>query len=127
MDRSGLGQLGEQVAADYLAAHGAQIVARNWRAKKSVHGLAGELDLVVMIGPVVVAVEVKTRAGLGYGHPLEAITAIKLRRLHQLLVAWASENRQLNRTRRVDAVAVLLQRRPGKPTAVTVEHRPGLT
>ncbi|WP_232817991.1 MULTISPECIES: YraN family protein [Kocuria] len=125
--RQSLGRVGEEIAVEYLQARGAEILARNWRAQKSHHGVTGELDVVLRLGPVVVGVEVKTRSGVGYGHPLESITPVKLRRLHLLLAAWTSENGHHARPRRIDAVAVMIRRRPGRPTAVSVEHRPGLT
>lgn len=90
--KQSLGRLGEQMAVHYLEARGARILERNWRAHKSRHGVTGELDVIMSVGAVVVAVEVKTRSGVGYGHPLESITPTKLRRLHLLLKAWAAEH-----------------------------------
>ena len=121
-----LGRLGEQLAVNYLEARGGQILARNWRARRSLHGVTGELDVVMALDSLLVGVEVKTRSGYGYGHPLESITAVKLRRLHLLLGAWAAENGFGHRSRRVDAVAVVLVQRPEHPTRVWVEHLPGL-
>ena len=37
---------------------------------------------------VVAFVEVKTRGGLGYGHPLEAITRKKRKEIQQVAAAW---------------------------------------
>jgi putative endonuclease len=50
-----LGRLGEQAAADYLAALGWRLLGRNW------HGTRGELDLIAQDGDTVVFVEVKAR------------------------------------------------------------------
>ena len=64
-------QAGEEMATRHLISLGWQILDRNWRCP------AGELDIVAWQPdpPVVVFCEVKCRRGLGYGTPLEAITA----------------------------------------------------
>jgi putative endonuclease len=107
-----LGRRGEQVAADYFAASGAVIVDRNWRCSQ------GEIDLVVRDGDELVFVEVKTRSGLGYGHPLEAITAQKLARLRRLAAAWCEAHADAAARIRIDAVAVIAPRSGG----VQLEH-----
>lgn len=120
-----LGEQGERLAEAFLLRRGAQVLQRNWRARPSVHGVRGELDLIVRQGPMLVGVEVKTRRGTDYGHPFEAVDATKLRRLHLLLAAWARECGCLAE-RRVDVVAVLLLLgRPGQER-VRLEHRTGL-
>lgn len=77
-----VGARGEAIAAGYLEGIGYRILDRNW------HSRYGELDLVVADGETLVAVEVKTRTGLGYGHPLQAITQRKADRLRRLLLDW---------------------------------------
>ncbi len=99
-----LGARGEQLAAEYLEERGYRLLERNWRA-----GRAGELDLVARDGDCIVAVEVKTRSGLGYGHPLEAITALKAGRLRRLLLHWVRESGQQAPRLRVDAVGITLR------------------
>jgi putative endonuclease len=83
-----LGVQGEALAAEYLESLGWQILDRNWR-----DGRRGELDLVVRDRDVVIAVEVKTRSGTGYGTPFEAITSLKASRLRRLLLGWVREHR----------------------------------
>ena len=107
-----LGRRGEQLAADYLVGTGMALVERNWRCA------LGEIDLVARDGGETVFVEVKTRAGLGYGHPLEAITAAKLARLRRLAGAWCEAHPGEAASIRIDAVAVVAPRGGG----VTVEH-----
>src|SRR3954464_14821429 len=74
-----LGRRGEDLAARYLTDLGYRILARNWRCR------SGEIDLVAAdLEPgrrTIVFCEVKTRSGLGFGDPLEAITWAKGRRL----------------------------------------------
>ncbi|WP_028463888.1 YraN family protein [Nesterenkonia alba] len=101
-DRTGL--IGEQVAAQWLTTRGHQVLATRWRSR------TGELDLVTEHRGDLVAVEVKTRRGIGYGHPFEAVTAEKLYRLHRLLSEYASTHQCQRRRRRVDVVSVLLDR-----------------
>lgn len=123
--RMRVGEQGERLAEAFLIRRGAEVLERNWRSRPSVHGVRGELDLVVRLDDQLVAVEVKTRRGTGYGHPFEAVDAARLHRLHLLLAAWAREHDLGRAARRVDVVAVLLQGPPDRPR-VRVEHRIGL-
>ena len=107
-----LGRRGEDLAVDYLAGAGLEIVERNWRCS------LGEIDIVARDGSETVFVEVKTRAGLGYGHPLESITVAKLARLRRLAGAWCEAHPGSFTSIRIDAVAVIAPRGEG----VTVEH-----
>ena len=61
--------------------------------------------------------EVKCRSGLGFGHPLEAITYAKMRTLRQLAAQWMREH-QITRdgSIRLDAIGVVL--RPGQEPAL---------
>ncbi|MBC7724351.1 MAG: YraN family protein [Burkholderiaceae bacterium] len=96
-----LGRLGEEVAARFLADAGLEIVDRNWRCR------AGEIDIVAREGDELVFVEVKTRSGVGYGHPFEAITPRKLARLRRLAAEWCTAHPATAATLRIDAVAVI--------------------
>ena len=67
-----LGKAGEDEAAVYLKRKGYVIAARNYRAK------VGELDIIAWQDPqTIVFVEVKTRTGLQYGKPAEAVNYYK--------------------------------------------------
>lgn len=82
-----LGRRGEELAADYLEGHGYRLLDRNWRCA------AGEVDIVALHESEIVFVEVKTRSGLDFGHPFEAVTPRKLARLRRLSAIWCSERR----------------------------------
>jgi putative endonuclease len=97
-----LGDRGEQLAAGFLADRGWVILHRNYRIGHR------EIDLVARRNEVVAFVEVKTRGGLGYGHPLEAITRKKRREIQQVAAAWIEAHGSPNDVYRFDAVAILL-------------------
>lgn len=111
--RQQIGRRGEDLACAELERQGLEVVARNWRCRH------GEIDIVAAEpgGGVLVFCEVKCRSGLGFGHPLEAITHAKLRTLRQLAAEWLHENRIRARTIRVDAIGVLLE--PGREPSLT--------
>lgn len=113
-----LGARGEALAANHLEGLGCEMLARNWRA-----GRQGELDLIVRDGGNIVAVEVKTRSGRGYGSPFEAITARKAARLRRLLHEWLRQHPMRASGLRIDAVAVVLL--PGEPPRI--EHLRGIS
>jgi len=105
-----LGRTGEDLAVDHLIDRGYEIVARNWRCP------VGEIDIVARDASTTVIVEVKTRAGLRFGHPLDAITPVKLARLRRLAGAWCAEHEPGGRVR-IDAVAVIASR-----DGIVIEH-----
>ena len=116
MQNTALGAYGERVAERYLAERGMVVLDRNWRCD------AGELDLVLRDGEVLVFCEVKTRSGTAYGHPLEAVGAVKADRLVRLGDRWMEERGVVAADVRFDVVAVVRSRRG----AAEVEHLRGL-
>ncbi|MGX5696084.1 YraN family protein [Agromyces soli] len=96
-----LGRHGEELAVRHLEAAGMRVLARNWRCP------LGEIDIVARDGGQTVIVEVKTRTSDDFGHPFEAITPAKLRRLWRLALAWCEQTDASPAGLRVDAVAVL--------------------
>ncbi|HEX8209470.1 MAG TPA: YraN family protein [Longimicrobium sp.] len=103
MSNKPLGDRGEEIAALHLARAGWTVTHRNFRLGHK------EIDLVARRGEVVAFVEVKTRAGLGYGHPLESITAKKRREIAQVAGAWIERFGADGDVYRFDAVAVLVR------------------
>lgn len=111
-----LGKRGEECAAHFLVAAGYRVIARNWRCAQ------GEIDLVVERDGEVVFVEVKTRSGTGFGHPFEAITAVKLARLRRLAALWCDESELRPARIRIDAIAVIA----GRGMEPAIEHLAGV-
>lgn len=114
--RSAVGRYGEEVAARHLAESGMEVLDRNWRCE------LGEIDLVARDGGTLVFCEVKTRSGLDYGTPLEAVTARKMARLRRLAARWLAESGRHPQEVRIDVCSVLLRRR-GR---ALVEHLRGV-
>jgi putative endonuclease len=112
-----LGKYGEDVAIDQLTGAGFTILDRNWRCRM------GEIDVLARDGSTLVVCEVKTRAGIAFGTPLEAVTPQKLGRLRMLAVRWLDATKpQWVRAVRVDVIGVLYP--PGG--VPTVEHIRGV-
>ena len=73
-----LGKKGEQLVEARLKAQGCTVLQRNFRTP------FGEADLIVADGDEIVFVEVKTRSGVSYGAPKEAVGAAKQRRYYKI-------------------------------------------
>ncbi len=110
-----LGVRGEDLACAELERQGMQVLERNWRCR------LGEIDIVAAevgdAGLTLVFCEVKCRSGLGFGHPLEAITFTKMRTLRQLAALWMREHHLKASTIRLDAIGVVLV--SGEPPSLT--------
>lgn len=95
-----MGARGETLAADWYRRRGYQVLERNWRCRN------GELDLVASRRGELVFCEVKTRTSRRFGHPAEAVTAAKQRRIRSLALQWIAA-RGVHATRlRFDVAAV---------------------
>ena len=90
----------EAVAAEYLAAQGAEILARNYRRGP------GEVDLIVRMDGVVAFVEVKQRGGLAHGTPGEAVTRLKQARISGAALYYLKEQHLLDERIRFDVIEI---------------------
>ena len=100
----GTGELGEEVAANFLIELGYQIVERNFRCK------GGEIDIIGRDpgDKSLVFIEVKARWGLSYGVPQLAVTPFKQRQISKAALTWLSKKRLHDTNARFDVVAILL-------------------
>lgn len=114
--RGRLGRLGEDLAVRFLQRAGCEILGRNWRCAR------GEIDVVVRDGSTLVFVEVKTRTGLAFGHPLEALTERKVARLRSLAGLWRQAHPTVHGDVRIDAIGVVVPRN----APYTIEHVRGV-
>jgi putative endonuclease len=107
-----LGKTGEDQACRALIRHGYAILARRYRTR------IGEIDIVAREGEVVVFVEVKARSSDRFGHPTEAVTVWKQRRIILMAQHFLARHRLQNRPCRFDVVAVRCP--DGQPASVEI-------
>ena len=100
--RRRIGQLGEDLAAEYITSIGWEVLDRNWRTRY------GELDLIAADGQTLVVVEVKTRASRTFADPVGAVTPQKLRTMRRVALQWLSAQERYWPAIRFDAVSVQL-------------------
>ena len=100
----GIGELGEDIATNFLTAHGYRILERNFRCK------GGEVDIIGREpdNGSLVFIEVKARRGLSYGVPQLAVTPFKQRQISKAALTWLSKNRLHDTNARFDVIAILL-------------------
>lgn len=98
------GELGEEIAANFLIAHGYRILEHNFRCK------GGEVDIIARDpgDKSLVFIEVKARRGLSYGVPQLAVTPFKQRQISKAALTWLSKNRLHDTNARFDVIAILL-------------------
>lgn len=101
-DHLRLGADGERRAAEWYRSRGFQVEHRNWRCP------AGELDLVLRRGDLLVFCEVKTRSSTRWGSPLEAVDRRRVRRLRAAAAEYLHQVRPMGvAVVRFDVAAVL--------------------
>ncbi len=95
-----IGVLAEKHAKEYLLELGYQILDTNWQFGHL------ELDIVAREADQLVIVEVKSRNGIRYEHPSEAITDIKIRRIVDAAEAYIFQ-KDLHCDTRFDVITVI--------------------
>ncbi len=94
------------MAALYLEGQGYELIKERYRIRE------GEIDLIMLNSGDMIFVEVKTRTGVEFGLPEEAVTKTKLMRMRHAARRYIAENRELNwRNVRFDVVAIQLDNR----------------
>ena len=96
------GATGERLAEEYLLSKGYTLLHRNWRSARK------EIDFIALHGDVLVFVEIKTRRGLGYGFPEEAVTPTKQMHLRAAASAFMEANPQYP-SMRFDVLSIILK------------------
>ncbi|OZC43258.1 YraN family protein [Rhodococcus sp. WWJCD1] len=99
-----LGARGEDLAVRHLEDIGLEVIERNWRHR------SGELDIIAREGDTMVFVEVKTRSGIGYGTPAEAVTYTKQVRIRGLALSWLALQQGPWVQIRFDVIAIVVGR-----------------
>lgn len=112
-NRQRLGQRGEAIAAEKLAALGYEIVTRNYRC------LSGEIDLIARHNETWVFVEVRARRNGNFGTPEESITLRKRAHLVASAQSYLQEKQLMEVAWRIDVVAIEFSA-PGKLLRVDV-------
>jgi putative endonuclease len=104
-----IGDRGETLAADFLAEQGYRIMDTNYRYERAeVDLVCYEPDEDVARGGEIVFVEVKTRSGLGFGAPEDAVTDEKQQHIVRAAQAYLYERQLEGAPVRFDVVSVVL-------------------
>ncbi len=83
MGRGELGDMGELIAARWLASHGRKVLHRNYRGANR-----GEVDIVARHRDVLTFVEVKSRTSTAFGRPADAVGPDKQRLIQRGAMEW---------------------------------------
>jgi len=98
-----IGDLGEQIARDFLRHQGCKILYQNYRAVKG-----GEVDIIAREKNTLLFIEVKTRTQDTIGRPLDAVTDTKQHLISKGANEWL---RKLDRPEiryRFDVIEIVL-------------------
>lgn len=101
MENKKFGNVGEQIATDYLKSLQYNIVKKNFRL-----GKIGELDIIAEDGDFLVFCEVKTRSNENYGTGLDAITPKKQKQLINVAKGYLAINKIQDKSCRFDAIII---------------------
>lgn len=95
-----LGNLGEQIAIDFLINKGYHIIEKNWRFQKA------EIDIIAQKKDVLVCVEVKTRSTQEFGDPQDFVDDKKIKLLVNAMNHYV-ETKDLDVEVRFDIIAIV--------------------
>lgn len=112
-----LGRQGEDAAASWLLCKGYRIIRRNYRYRRN------EIDIIAMDDRTLCFVEVKTRATIDKGHPLEAVTPQKQKEIIRTARAFLCMEYHEEIDCRFDVVAIIAKGcEKGRLKEFDVEH-----
>ena len=95
------GLAGEEQAIRFLQSRGWDILAHRFRVGRI------EIDLIARRGALVAFIEVKTRRGLAFGSPFEAVTGGKRREIVKVARVWMDRFGQQGDVYRFDCIGIV--------------------
>ncbi len=96
------GARGERIAEEFISRKGYSLLHRNWRCGRK------EVDLIATDGDLLVFIEIKTRSGLGFGFPEEAVSTVKQAHLRAAAEQFLELHPEFTAVR-FDVVSILLR------------------
>jgi putative endonuclease len=111
MKRRETGMLGEKLAGEFLGRNGYSIMEKNYRCP------GGEIDIIARQRDTLVFIEVRTKISRQFGGPEESITPAKMERLRTVAAHYCQSHDNLPEARRIDVVAIEMNRK-GRPTRI---------
>lgn len=96
-----IGNAYERVAGEYLKTQGYEILEYNF------HTRAGEIDLIAKHGIYLVFIEVKYRKDMSSGHPFEAVSLQKQKKISRCALYYMKKNGFTEMPVRFDVVGIL--------------------
>ena len=93
-----LGNIGEQIAVEYLEKKRYQILERNFYCRQ------GEIDIIATEQNQIIFVEVKARTNVKYGRPAEAVNSQKQAHIVKTAQYYVCKNTLENKKIRFDVV-----------------------
>ncbi|MEK7449143.1 MAG: YraN family protein [Planctomycetota bacterium] len=106
-DPIAIGQLGENIACDFLAKQKYKIIDRNYKCP------FGEIDLIAYKNGIFSFIEVKTRRSLNFGQPENSVTKRKQTKMARLAISYLQKKNIKNVACNLGVIAVLLL--PSRP------------
>ncbi len=100
--RKTLGELGEQIAREYLKKRKFRIIEVNFRCR------CGEIDIIARDSSTLVFIEVKTRRTATYGPPQLSITPFKQRQISKAALTYLAKNGLEGVAARFDVIGIIL-------------------
>ena len=113
------GNLGEEIAREYLRKKGFKILESQFFAR------VGEIDIVAEREGRLHFVEVKARSSAVFGHPEEAVTEKKAERIRKAVGIYLLQNKITHQNYQIDLVAIDLDLESRKASVRYIEYAIG--
>ena len=97
-----IGDLGENIAVDYLYSIGYSIIEKNFRCK------TGEIDIISQNKNTICFIEVKTRHSKNYGEPCEAVNHFKRIKIYRTAYIYVQKNKLYKYNIRFDIIEIMI-------------------
>ncbi len=111
-----IGKQGEDLGVRHLQNKGFEIIERNFLTRW------GEIDILAKKNNTIYFFEVKTRYSSHHGHPFEAISNKKIRRIKRAGLAYISQKKMNNIALAVGVIGIIINKSNKQASIKMVEN-----